>query len=303
MTKDVLTLATVCFEPVWGDKEANLNRMIGYAECAAKRGADFVLFPETALTGYDLDPDKSGADQMHHRLAEPIPGPSSEAMAKIARELGIYVAFGLAERAEDGAVYNAAAVVAPDGSVIGGYRKMHLPATEPLWAARGSEPLMFDTPWGKIGIAICYDTFVFNEIMRFYRANGCRLHLNPCAVDSSVTAHNVKDAIEYQAANNAMYIASANCTGCHRVNDFVGGANIVGPGKNVPEVHYYAGRPFGEENNDEQEMYVGTIDLSYTAKPFLAKLWDKDDPDFRPDVYVTMYEKLLGLPQYRSGRS
>lgn len=302
MVQDVLTLAVVSFEPVWGDKEKNFNRMRGFAECAAKRGADIVLFPETALIGYDLDPEHTGAEQMHHRLAEPVPGPSSLALAETARKHGIYVAFGLAERAEDGTVYNAAAVACPDGSVAGGYRKMHLPATEPCWAARGSEPLMIDTPWGKIGIAICYDTFVFNEIMRFYRASGCRLHLNPCAVDSSVTAHNIKDAIEYQAANNAMFIASANCTGHHRVNDFVGGANVVGPGKNVPEIHYYAGRPFGEKGNDEQEMYLGTIDLSYASKPFPAKLWDESEPDFRPDVYVSMYEKLLELPQYGAHR-
>ena len=300
MMQDVLTLAVVSYEPTWGDKMKNLNRMIGFTECAAKRGADIVLFPETALIGYDLDPESTGAEQMHHRLAEPVPGPSSLALAKIAEKHGIYVVFGLAERAENGVVYNAAAVACPDGSVTRSYRKMHLPAAEPLWATRGSEPLMIDTPWGKIGIAICYDTFVFNEIMRFYRANGCTLHLNPCAVDSSVTARNIRDAIEYQAANNAIFIASANCTGHHRANDFVGGANVVGPGKNVPEIHYYAGRPFGKAGNDEQEMYLGTIDLSYASKPFLAKLWDEGEPDFRPDVYVAMYEKLLELPQYKA---
>lgn len=299
MNKDVLTLAVVCYEPTWGDKEKNLNRMKGFAECAAKRGADLVLFPETALTGYDLDPDAVGSEQMHHRLAEPIPGPSSLAMAEVAAEYGIYAVFGLAERADDGTVYNAAAVVGPEGTVLGGYRKMHLPATEPQWAARGCKPFIFETPWGKIGLSICYDTFVFNEIMRYYRACGCRLHLNPCAVDSSVTARNVKDAIEYQAANNAIYIASANCTGRHRVNDFVGGANVVGPGKNVPEVHYYAGCPFGDPGNDQQEMYMSTIDLSYTSKPFLAKLWDENEPDFRPDVYAIMYNELLDLPQYK----
>lgn len=301
MLKDIINVAVVTFEPVWGDTEANLSRMIGYTECAAKRGADLILFPESALTGYDLDRENTGSEQMHHRVAESIPGPSTLALAEIARKYDIYVVYGLAEKAEDGTVYNAAAAVGPDG-VIGGYRKMHLPATEPLWAARGDKPFMFETPWGKIGLSICYDTFAFPEIMRYYRAHGCRLHLNPCAVDTGVTAKNIRESVEYQSGNNAMYIASANCTGFHSLNDFVGGSNIIGPAKNVPDVHYYAGSAFGTARSDEQEMHIATLDLSYVNKPFLAKVWADENPDFRPDVYLKMYEDIAALPQYRKGR-
>ena len=224
--KDIMNVAVVTYEPRWGDKERNLNRIIGYLECAAARGANLVVLPETALTGYDADLDHEGDERMHHRLAEPIPGPSTEAVAEATHRLGVYAVFGLAERAEDGTVYNAAVACGPDG-VLGRYRKMHLPADEPSWAGRGDEPFMFGTPWGPVGVSICYDTFVFSEIMRYYRASGCRLIANPFAVNTGVTARNIKDSLEYLAANNDVYIASANCTGCAISDDFVGGSSVM----------------------------------------------------------------------------
>ena len=73
-------------------------------------------------------------------------------------ELREFFPTALAQRAEDGTVYNAAVACGPDG-VLGRYRKMHLPADEPTWAGRGDEPFMFGTPWGPVGVSICYDTF------------------------------------------------------------------------------------------------------------------------------------------------
>ena len=128
--KDIMNVAVVTFEPRWGDKERNLNRIVGYIECAAARGANLVVLPETALTGYDVVAAPEGEACMHHRLAEPIPGPSTEAVAEVTHRLGVYAVFGLAERAEDGTVYNAAVACGPDG-VLGRYRKMHLPGRSP----------------------------------------------------------------------------------------------------------------------------------------------------------------------------
>lgn len=295
--KDIINVAVVAYEPTWGSKEKNLERISGYAECAARRGAHLIVLPETALTGYDLEVDCAEGEEMHHRLAEPVPGPSSLALAEVAKKNDIYIVYGLAERGEDGTVYNAAAAVGPEG-VIGSYRKMHLPFDEKVWAERGDYPFMFDTPWGKIGISICYDTFVFPEIMRYYAANGCRMVLNPCAVDTNVTAKNVRESVEFSACNNAIFIASANCTGFHSRNNLVGGSNIIGPGKNAPETHYYAGSAFGTPGSDEQEMYIGTLDLNYVGKSWHALQWDEETPDFRVDRYLKMYEEVATLPKY-----
>lgn len=128
MVKDVIKVSTVAFNAKWGDKEKNLNRMKGYIEAAASEGANLIVFPEMALTGYDDEEDKAKPDKMQSKLAEVVPGPSSEAIAELTKKLGVYVAFGMPERDEKDSsiIYNAACVCGPEG-VIGAYRKIHLP--------------------------------------------------------------------------------------------------------------------------------------------------------------------------------
>lgn len=209
------------------------------------------------------------------------------------KKYGIYVVYGLPQRI-DGQVYNAAAVVGPEG-VIGSYQKMHLPFAESKFAVRGSSPMMFDTPWGKVSVGICYDTYAFPELTRYYRYMGCRLHINPSAVDTIVTAQNVKDAVEYLSANNCIYIATANTINEYKDTDgeLFGGSHVIGPGTRVPKVHYYVGKPFTDEKANEAEMHLGTIDLSYVEKSFLAKQFHREDPDFRAELYIKMYQEIL----------
>lgn len=70
MVKDVIKVSTVAFNAKWGDKEKNLNRMKGYIEAAASEGANLIVFPEMALTGYDDEEDKAKPDKMQSKLAE-----------------------------------------------------------------------------------------------------------------------------------------------------------------------------------------------------------------------------------------
>lgn len=74
MVKDVIKVSTVAFNAKWGDKEKNLNRMKGYIEAAASEGANLIVFPEMALTGYDDEEDKAKPDKMQSKLAEVVPG-------------------------------------------------------------------------------------------------------------------------------------------------------------------------------------------------------------------------------------
>ena len=142
--KDLMNIAVINFVTLWGDKEQNLSRITGYCEAAGKRGADFIVFPETALSGYDTDHDHPRAEMMHTRLAETIPGPSTEAVAEIAKKYGLYVVFGMPERA-NGTVYNSAAIIEPNGKTYA-YRKIHLPFDESSWAEPGDAPVLIPTP-------------------------------------------------------------------------------------------------------------------------------------------------------------
>jgi len=301
--KDIITITTVNFAPIWGDKERNLNRILGYIEAAAARGSNLIVFPETALTGYDDDSNKPLEEKMHRRLAETIPGSAANKVAELTKKLGIYAVFGMPERDSENPslVYNSAAACGPEG-IIGSYRKVHLPFVEVNWSVRGSKPFMFDTPWGLVGISICYDTYVFPELMRYYRAKGARLTINCTAIATGVGANNANTSLQYNCATQTMFIASANMFGMDVESNFMGGSSIIGPASRSFECHYYGGKPFGTPGADEGDMITATVDLSYADRHFLAKLWKSNpktgSPDWRPDVYIEMLKEVLDNPNW-----
>src|SRR5262245_37054342 len=110
---------------------ANRAAIIAKLHRAADRGAKLVVFPECVLTGYGFD----SRDQTR-AAAEPLPGPSTDAVAAACAKLGVWAVFGLLEVAPDGKLFNACALVGPNGFVAG-YRKVHLPC---LGADRFTDP-------------------------------------------------------------------------------------------------------------------------------------------------------------------
>lgn len=298
--KDIINVSTVTFNAVWGNKEKNLNRIKGYIEAAAKRGADFIVFPEMALTGYDDEEDKEKPEKMQTLEAETIPGPSSLSVAELTKELGVYAVFGMPERDGDdpATIYNSVAICGPEG-LIGSYRKMHLPYPEPHWATRGDKPCILDTPWGPIGLSICYDSYCFPEMIRYEGAKGCRMHINCTALAKCHGKAMGTTTLEAHVLSNHMYIVSSNLGGVDLYNDFWGGSSIIGPSRNLWEVHYYAGRKFADPMANESEMFTATIDLSlatrdiFTANPLIG-----GKTDYRPDKYIEMCKDVLADPNF-----
>lgn len=271
MKKDIINLSVVTFNAVWGDKEKNLNRIIGYIECAARKGSHFVVFPEMSLTGYDDESEKEKKDKMQSLLAETIPGPSTNKVAEVCKKYGVYAVFGMPERDPDdpSTIYNALAIFSPEG-LVGSYRKMHLPAPEPNWATRGDKPFILDTPWGPVGCAICYDSYCFPELMRYYASKGCRLYINSTALAKCHGKCLGTSTLEAAVIREGIYIASANLGGLDVYNYFWGGSSIIGPSRKTWEPYYYAGHKFTDDIADESEMFSATIDLSLATR-FLYK--------------------------------
>lgn len=267
MNKDIINLSVVTFNAVWGDKEKNLNRILGYIECAARKGSHFVVFPEMSLTGYDDEGEKEKKDKMQSLLAETIPGPSTDKVAEACKKYDIYVVFGMPERDSDDSsiIYNALAIFSPEG-LVGSYRKMHLPAPEPNWATRGDKPFILETPWGPIGCAICYDSYCFPELMRYYASKGCRLYINSTALAKCHGKCLGTSTLEAAVIREGIYIASANLGGLDVDNYFWGGSSIIGPSRKTWEPYYYAGHKFADEVADESEMFSATIDLSLATR-------------------------------------
>ena len=289
---DILTVAVVNFKVSAGNKELNLSRIKGFSIAAAKRGADLVLFPEMCLMGYDyfINEEISMNDKI--QTTETIQGPSCKVLAQVAKEYGIYIVFGASEK-KDGcdSLYNSAIAIGPEG-VIGAYQKIHPFDSENNCFAKGETPFLFDTPWGPISIGICYDTYQFPELMRYYVSKGSRLYLNPTAVIEEIPKEGSRQAfinyyaptLEYGVLCNTIFIASANLTGYDDTNYFGGGRAVIGP-KITPffetDMTYYA----GDKNNVQEGVYLATIDLSLAGRRLMDDTGAAGEPDYRPELY------------------
>jgi predicted amidohydrolase len=146
--------AGVQFEPRFGEKAWNLDRLTALIAQAAEAGARLIVLPEMATTGYCFQNRSEIAP-----MVEPIPsGPTVQHFARLAAQLNVSVIVGLPEVAPDtGAYYNAAALIGPHG-YIGHYRKIHAYMTDTRWARDGDLGIpVFDTELGRIGVQICMD--------------------------------------------------------------------------------------------------------------------------------------------------
>lgn len=163
-------------------REDNLARSIAGIKQAATQGARLVLLQELHTSLYFCQNE----DTAQFDLAEPIPGPSSEALADIARELGIVIVASLFERRASGLYHNTAVVLDSDGSQAGIYRKMHIPDDPGFYEKfyftpgdLGFTPIT--TSIGKLGVLVCWDQW-FPEAARMMTLAGADILLYPTAI-------------------------------------------------------------------------------------------------------------------------
>ena len=187
-------LATIHYQPRDGKTNLEKCRLFEpFIRDAADRGADLVVLPET-LTYY-------AADKLPADVAEPIPGPSTDYFAGLAKQHDLYIVAGLYERAEH-LVYNVAVLIGPEGKLEGVYRKVTLPTGEvERGVAPGHDYPVFETRFGKVGMMVCYDGF-FPEVARKLTNNGAEVIAWP------VWGCNPKLATA-RAAENHVYVVSS----------------------------------------------------------------------------------------------
>lgn len=158
------TVAVMQFTPQMGDPAGNLDRIA--REMASLPGVDLVVFPELTVPGPVAN------RQTAERLAEAIPGPSTDRLCQLASASSGYLIAGLIERdAASGNLFNSVVLAGPDG-IVGVYRKLHLAAVDRAWATPGDRGLpTFDIPLGRVGILIGYDA-LFPEASRSLAIDG-----------------------------------------------------------------------------------------------------------------------------------
>lgn len=190
-------LAAVHFRPRGGKTPMdNCQQFAPLIAEAARQRADLVVLGETltiVANGVSIA-----------EAAEPIPGPSTEFFGKLARQHGLYLVVGLVERAAP-LIYNTAVLIDPEGRIAGTYRKVVLPRDEiSQGVAPGHEYPVFTTPWGRLGMMICYDGF-FPEVARELTNRGAEVIAWPvwgCNPDLALA----------RAVENHVYVVSSTYT-------------------------------------------------------------------------------------------
>lgn len=164
------------------DPQENLEKTIERTREAARQGAQIVCHQELFRSQYFCREENAELFD----LAEPIPGPSTEALSKIAKECGVVIVTSLFERRAAGLYHNTAALLQPDGSLGGIYRKMHIP-DDPLYYEKfyftpGDLGFrVFDTPFAKVGILVCWDQW-YPEGARLTALQGADILFYPTAI-------------------------------------------------------------------------------------------------------------------------
>lgn len=179
--------------------------------CVGATGAELVVLPETATTGFTPD---TGPEQLWDLVSE-IPGPVTAPIQEAARDLGVHVVWGTYERGpERGVVHNSAALIGPDGNVLGVYRKTHPFAGEMRsrggWVTPGDEVCVVDTPLGRIGMIVCFDGD-FPELSRITAIRGAEIIARPSALLRSADIWELTNRA--RAYDNHVYVIGANATG------------------------------------------------------------------------------------------
>jgi predicted amidohydrolase len=179
--------------------------------CVGSTGAELVVLPETASTGFVTGLD---AEDLWDLVSE-IPGPVTAPVQEAARELGVHVIWGTYERgATRGVVHNAAVLIGPGGDVLGVYRKTHPFCTELRsrggWVTPGDEVCVVDTPLGRIGMIICFDGD-YPELSRVNAVHGAEIIARPSALLRSADLWELTNRA--RAYDNHVYVVGANATG------------------------------------------------------------------------------------------
>lgn len=277
------------------DKQSNLDYSIEQIYAAAKSGADLVVLPELHLGPYFCQNE----DFIHFELAEAIPGPTTEILAALAKDLKIVIVSTLFERRAPGLYHNTAVVFDQDGSIAGKYRKMHIPDDPGFYEKYyftpgdiGFKPIY--TSIGKLGVLICWDQW-FPEAARLMALAGAELLIYPTAIgwnpeDSSLEQERQLNAwITIQRAHaiaNGIPVIACNRIGFEKAPDsdagidFWGNSFIAGP----------QGEFLNHANSTETKLLLASVDSKHNER--VRQIWPYLR-DRRIDEYGDLVKRFI----------
>jgi N-carbamoylputrescine amidase len=276
------------------DPKANLKKTLALTEQAAKKGAKIICTQELFRSQYFCQSE----DHAHFDLAESIPGPSSAAFQKIAKKYGVVIVASLFERRASGLYHNTAVIIDADGSLLGIYRKMHIP-DDPLFYEKfyftpGDTGFRaWQTKFGKIGVLICWDQW-YPEGARLTSLQGAEILFYPTAIgwhpkekaEYGANQHGAWEIIQRShAVANGCYVAAVNRIGLEQP---IGGDGLEFWGQSF--VAGTSGQILAKASVDREEILLvpidlGKVDVTRTHWPFLR--------DRRIDAYGDLTKRFI----------
>jgi N-carbamoylputrescine amidase len=271
------------------NKAENLAKAIAKVREAAKAGAQIVCLQELFTSLYFCDEE----DHDNFKLAEVIPGPSTDELSKVAAELGVVIIASLFEKRTAGLYHNTTAVLDADGAYLGKYRKMHIPDDPGFYEKFYFTPgdlgyKVFKTKFATIGVLICWDQW-YPEAARITALMGAEVLFYPTAIGWATTQDEATNVEQYNAwqtiqrshaVANGVHVVSVNRVGQEAGIKFWGGSFVANP---FGTVMYQA-------SHHDEEVIIQEIDLEKTDYyrthwPFLR--------DRRIDSYSPIVNRLI----------
>jgi N-carbamoylputrescine amidase len=274
------------------DDAVNLQKAMDGIREAARRGAQIVCLQELFTGPYFCQTE----DHEHFKRAEPIPGPTTEALGKLAKELGVVIIASLFEKRAEGLYHNTAAVLDADGTYLGKYRKMHIPDDpqylEKFYFTPGDLGFKaWDTKFGRIGVLVCWDQW-YPEGARLTAMQGADILFYPTAIGWLVpekAEHGERQANSWEtiqrahAIANGVYVCAVNRVGHedgpNQGIEFWGNSFVADP----------SGIVIAKAGQDEQVLVVpvdlARVDVQRIHWPFLR--------DRRIDAYQDLTRRYI----------
>ncbi len=272
-------------------KEENLRKAIEKTREAAAKGAQIVCLQELFTSLYFCDEENYD----NFSLAETIPGPSTDSLGALAKELGVVIIASLFEKRAQGLYHNTTAVLDADGTYLGKYRKMHIPDDPAYYEKFYFTPgdlgyKIFKTKFATLGVLICWDQW-YPEAARITALMGAEILFYPTAIGWATSQDEATNTEQYNAwqtiqrshsVANGVHVVSVNRVGFEQngAMKFWGGSFVSNP---FGSILYQA-------SHDQEEVHVQALDLKKTDEyrthwPFLR--------DRRIDSYLPITQRFI----------
>ncbi len=257
-------------------KEAMLQKHIPYIEDAGKQGVQILCLQEIFTTPYFCP----GQNPAWYESAETIPGPTTDRMAEYAKKYQMVIIVPIYEKVQAGVFYNTAAVIDADGTLLGKYRKNHIPQVQPgffekfFFKPGNLGYPVFKTKYATIGVYICYDRH-FPEGARALGLNGAEIVYNPSATVAGLSQYLWKLEQPAHAAANGYFMGCINRVGEEKpwnIGRYYGTSYFVDP----------RGQIFAQASEDKDELLVSEFDLNLIDE--VRSTW-QFYRDRRPETY------------------